>query len=238
MKADIIGLQEVSFKESNQLNDLVQVDDYEQYLAEAQLCIGEVNDTVDPEFNIDGLAILLSNKLMKKAKSQNHKVLHISATRVAHMLTVEVDDLKVNLINLHLHHPEEDESVRVHQIWSILKWIEYNTKQDDLTIMLGDFNAEPDSKTYQTILEKGYVSSHMKVHSCEPINTFHNRIEAPYKDASPDGTFDYIFVKDNKNSKLVWDIKAVSIHGQEESTVDKGIYASDHYALVAEFVIG
>jgi endonuclease/exonuclease/phosphatase family metal-dependent hydrolase len=128
--------------------------------------------------------------------------------------------------------------VRVHQIWSILKWIEYNSKSDDLTIMLGDFNAEPDSKTYQTISEKGYVSSHMKVHSCEPINTFHNRIEAPYKDASPDGTFDYIFVKDNKNTKLVWDIKAVSIHGQEESTVDKGIYASDHYALVAEFVIG
>jgi endonuclease/exonuclease/phosphatase family metal-dependent hydrolase len=154
------------------------------------------------------------------------------------MLTVELEGLKVNLINLHLHHSVEDESIRVHQIWSVLKWIEYNTGKDDLTIMLGDFNAEPETKTYQTILDKGYVSSHLRVHNCEPINTFHNRIEAPYKDASADGTFDYIFVKENKNSKLDWNIKAVSIHGQEESTVDKGIYASDHYALVAEFVIG
>lgn len=129
---------------------------------------------------------------MNISKNQSHKVLHISASRVAHMLTVEFDEFKLNVINLHLHHPEDDEGVRIHQMWSILKWIEFNIKEDDLTIIIGDYNAEPNSKTYDMIVKRGYVSSHLKVHDCEPINTFHNRIEAPYKDASPDGTFDYI----------------------------------------------
>ncbi len=48
----------------------------------------------------------------------------------------------------------------------------------------------------------------------------------------------YSSVKKIKESNMTFDIKSVSIYGQEESSVDKGIYASDHYALVAEFIIG
>jgi endonuclease/exonuclease/phosphatase family metal-dependent hydrolase len=82
--------------------------------------------------------------------------------------------------------------VRVQQIWSVLKWIDFNTTSDEMTVLVGDFNCKPGSLTYNTIVQKGYYSSHQRVHGCEPDRTFHNLIEAPFKDAADDGTFDYI----------------------------------------------
>lgn len=167
-------------------------EDYIQFLAEGQLCMREVNHTPDPEFNIDGLAIVASKKLMENSISQIHRILHISATRNAQMLTITTNEVKIHIINVHLHHPPDEEIIRVHQIWSIMKWIDMNTNSDDLIVMLGDFNCEPNSATYEAIICHGYISSHMAVHNCEPINTFHNRMDAPFKDDAPDGTFDYI----------------------------------------------
>jgi endonuclease/exonuclease/phosphatase family metal-dependent hydrolase len=96
------------------------------------------------------------------------------------------------VVNLHLHHDEDEEAIRIHQMWSILKWIDFNVSNEDLTVIIGDFNCTPTSQTYNTIIQKGYYSSHARVHGCEPDRTFHNMIDAPHKDASDDGTFDYI----------------------------------------------
>ena len=67
-----------------------------------------------------------------------------------------------------------------------------NTNTNDFNIILGDFNSEPGSLTYNQIIENGYKSSHYLLYNREPELTFHNRMNAPFKDDSPNGTFDYI----------------------------------------------
>jgi len=74
----------------------------------------------------------------------------------------------------------------------MLKWIEFNSNQDDLTILVGDFNTLPYSSSYNLIIENGFFSSFSKLNGKEPQKTFHNKLEAPFKDASDEGTFDYI----------------------------------------------
>jgi hypothetical protein len=95
LNADVIGVQEVSFLKQNQLNDLYRENEYTQFLAEAQLIMREVNYTPDDEFNIDGLAILGSKKVMEHSTNTNHKVLHISAIRPAQMLKFSYNDITV-----------------------------------------------------------------------------------------------------------------------------------------------
>ena len=96
------------------------------------------------------------------------------------------------MVNLHLHHLEEEEVIRVYQMKSLLKWIDFNSTKEDVTFLLGDFNTLPFSETYNFIKNNGYISSHFSLYNSEPMKTFHNRMEAPFKDASEEGTFDYI----------------------------------------------
>jgi len=77
----------------------------------------------------------------------------------------------------------------------MLRWIELNTQREDLIIIVGDFNTLPFSATYNHVIDNGYVSAYYTHNSCEPLKTFHNKMEAPHKDTDDDGTFDYILYK-------------------------------------------
>ena len=93
---------------------------------------------------------------------------------------------------LHFHHIIEDELIRVYQAQTLIKWVEINTKIEDFTVIVGDFNATPDSITYKLFIDSGYESLHLKFYGTEPEKTFHNKMDAPFKDTDPEGTFDYI----------------------------------------------
>ena len=41
------------------------------------------------------------------------------------------------------------------------------------------------------MLNEGYISAHSNIYGKEPEKTFHNKIDAPFKDNDPEGTFDY-----------------------------------------------
>jgi endonuclease/exonuclease/phosphatase family metal-dependent hydrolase len=200
MDCDIIGLQEVSFIKKNQLTDLNE-NNYIEFLAKTQLNIGEVNGIIDKEFNIDGNVILAKNKLFenednvdfKLLKDENNKILHLSAVRVANMVSFYINEkVKLNFVNTHLHHTIEEENIRLHQMKSLLKWIDLNTSEKDLTIIVGDFNTIPNSETYEFIINNNYTSLYKEFHKQEPEKTFHNKMDAPFKDDDPEGTFDYI----------------------------------------------
>lgn len=205
MNCDVIGLQEVSFiPRKNQLKDLNHQDLFYEFLAPSQLSIGEVNGIVDPEYNLDGNSVLISKNIFDQVKDNveeknlicNNKILHLSPIRTAQLVSffinVNGDKLKVNFINTHLHHLQEDENIRVHMMKILLKWVDINTSEEDLTIIVGDFNALPESETYKFVLKSNYISLHRELHRNEPEITFHNSMDAPFKDDDPNGTFDYI----------------------------------------------
>jgi endonuclease/exonuclease/phosphatase family metal-dependent hydrolase len=199
MNVDVCGFQEVSFNTNNQLNDFHNKEEYHHFMAETQLNYAKVNNVndIDDKFNIDGNAVMVKKDLVGDKDEFSHKVLHISAVRAVHMVSfVYESKLKVNVINVHLHHVVEEELIRVQQMKSVLKWIEFNTNfkddEDYLTIILGDFNAQPNSDTYNLIQNSGYASSFNLANGEEPIRTFHNKMDAPFKDDDEEGTYDYI----------------------------------------------
>lgn len=213
MNCDIFGLQEISFKNYNQLNDLEKPNEnpssdiinvnknkknYKQYLCESQINIKRIFENRDNEYNIDGNATL-SSILFEKDQNQNfyledHKTLHLSAERVAQMLFYKIHNSNNRFIfvNCHLHHVIEDEFIRVYQSKILCKWINLETNENDIVIVVGDFNSLPYGLAYNHFIENGFASMHDKFHGCEPEKTFHNKMDAPFKDNDPEGTFDYI----------------------------------------------
>ncbi len=116
----------------------------------------------------------------------------------------------------------------------MLIWIENQPDYDashTLVIIMGDFNAKPDSKTYQLFLDSGYTSCHKHVAGSEPTHTFPTGLQAQFMDMDPPGTFDYIFVKGE--CKIVTCV----VGARDCHPEDKTIFGSDHLAIVAELII-
>ena len=127
LNPDVIGLQEVSFLEYNQLDDLfshLNKNDYSQYSALTQMNYGKANDIKDLTFNIDGNSICFRKSFENNSEYVNHQVLHLSPVRNAHCLSFLLQGFKVHFMNLHLHHVVEEENIRQYQMKLALKWIE------------------------------------------------------------------------------------------------------------------
>ena len=94
MDSDIVGLQEVSFLEKNQLQDLNLEGRYDTYEASTQLNYGKTNEIKDEFFNIDGNAIMMKKENDSGLKYFNirHQVLHLSPIRCAHMLSFNIEN--------------------------------------------------------------------------------------------------------------------------------------------------
>ncbi len=116
----------------------------------------------DPKAKLDGNAVLVAEGL--SVRVEDHRVLHLSAVRNCQLLKiVHQEDPKrtIFLVNTHLHHEMNDDLIRKHQAESIILWIERQPDfipSETLVIIIGDFNAKPDSNTYKLFIDRGYTS--------------------------------------------------------------------------------
>ena len=127
INVDVIGLQEVSFIEYNQIDDLFTKDNltnFSQFKAKSQLDYAKVNELKDPSFRIDGNAICIKKSIEVQSHILNHEVLHLSPVRNCHCLSFTLNGIRIHFVNVHLHHLENEEIIRVHQMKQALKWIE------------------------------------------------------------------------------------------------------------------
>ncbi len=119
------------------------------------------------------------------------------------------------IFNIHLDH--EYQEARVLGMKCVLDFVDRkNSELDISTIILGDFNATPQTEEIEIINNHGKytdITNHIPF-------TFHNYGKQQDK-------IDYIYVnkdmKNNLKSVYIWD------------DVDNGIYLSDHYPICAEF---
>lgn len=88
---------------------------------------------------------------------------------------------ELQIIATHFHHIEEDSAIRVEQARAIIDY--WNGAGD--TIILGDFNAEPDSTTMQMLFAAGLVDA-AALRQSSPSDTFH--ADAPFQ------RIDYVLV--------------------------------------------
>ena len=127
----------------------------------------------------------------------------------------------LRLFNIHLDHISE--KARVDGMHCVLdKMAEYSARLPMKTVILGDFNAEPQSLSVNMC----------SAHGAPALIDVTAAVERTYHDfgellASPPSKIDYIFVS----------TELASAHVKTEVWADEhhGIYLSDHYPVLAEF---
>ena len=152
----------------------------------------------------------------------------------------------VQVVVTHLHHVPADEDAREEQAAAMLVWLDGDVRADapegaggadapdaDATVVVGDFNAEPDEPTYRRMTAAGFRSAHLEANGAEPAVTWPSGIQAPGMDSDGEpGCLDYIWVRGAvavESCRVVFDRPAVD---------DPTLYPSDHVGLSARLVIG
>jgi endonuclease/exonuclease/phosphatase family metal-dependent hydrolase len=140
----------------------------------------------------------------------------------------------VSVVVTHLHHLTADESVRDEQTATLLAWLDdAGAPQTDATILMGDFNAEPDEPAPARLRAGGFVSAYADVNGADPAVTWPSGLQAEGMDTDGfSGCLDYIWVRGAtrvESARLVFDRPAPD---------DPTIYPSDHLGIAAWLAIG
>lgn len=170
----------------------------------------------------EGIGILSRPRIV-----EHHRIMLPEGRRVAQHVRVKVDGKPVDLINTHLHHlPDNNESVRLKQIKVLLKWM-FAKHHNRHWILVGDFNASPDSQTVAEV-RKHLASAYAALHGAEPEFTSLTPLIKGLDYTSK--TLDYIFY-DPSGFRM----NEVRLVFTEPHPEDRRLYPSDHYGLLADF---
>lgn len=92
------------------------------------------------------------------------------------------------------------------------------------TIVLGDFNALPNSLAYHTFLEHGFIDTYSAAGHDEEIDTFHRFMGADFEASGV--RLDWIFVKSSSRTFSTESCDVIQ-------DAAPPIYPSDHYPVMA-----
>jgi endonuclease/exonuclease/phosphatase family metal-dependent hydrolase len=138
----------------------------------------------------------------------------------------------VVVVVTHLHHVTADEGARDEQARLLVDWLPADASAI-ATIVVGDFNAEPDEPTHARMRAAGFRSAYAEANGHEPEVTWPSGLQAPAIDTEgPPGCLDYIWIRGDllvERCRTVFDRPAVG---------DPGLYPSDHIGLSAELTVG
>ncbi len=138
----------------------------------------------------------------------------------------------MTMVVTHLHHVPADEAARDAQTGSLIAWLDAAPVSEP-TVVVGDFNAEPDEPTYRRMTDAGFRSAFFEANGAEPAVTWPSGIVAPGMDTDGEpGCLDYIWLRGPVTAtaaRLVFDRPAAD---------DPTLFPSDHRGLVATLAIG
>ncbi|MFL5645150.1 MAG: endonuclease/exonuclease/phosphatase family protein [Chloroflexota bacterium] len=161
--------------------------------------------------------------------------LDLGATRSALRSQVALPSgASVLVVVTHLHHVTPDEALRDEQTAALLAWLAApGTPAATATIVMGDFNAEPDEPAPGRMRDAGFLSAFAAVNGADPDVTWPSGLQAEAMDTDgPPGCLDYIWVRGAarvESARLVFDRPAAD---------DPTIYPSDHLGIAAWLAIG
>lgn len=165
--------------------------------------------------------------LSRLSVKEHHRIALPEGQRVAQHIRVNVDGKPIDLINTHLHHlPDGNESIRLKQIKVLLKWM-FDKHHNRCWILVGDFNASPDSQTVAEV-RKRLSSAYFAQHGTEPDFTSLTPLIKGVDYVAK--TLDYIFF--DPSAFRMNDVRLVFTEPHPE---DARLYPSDHYGLLTEF---
>jgi endonuclease/exonuclease/phosphatase family metal-dependent hydrolase len=142
--ADVIGLQEV-------IQDLDGKHNTAENIAKELGYHWKYEETV--QFPYEGRTISWGNAILSKHKILNTKLHDLTKgdeRKTALEATLEIADKQLTIVSTHFTHTHQQASeVQEHEAKSLLSVV-----PNELAIVMGDFNALPDSKTIQIITER------------------------------------------------------------------------------------
>ncbi len=160
---------------------------------------------------------------------EHHRIALPEGRRIAQHIRVVLDGKPIDLINTHLHHlPDGEETTRLKQIKVLLQWM-FGKHKNRCWILVGDFNASPDSQTIAEV-RKRLASAYSELHGTEPEFTSLTPLIKGLDYTSK--TLDYIFY--DSSAFRMNDVRLVFTEPHPE---DQRLYPSDHYGLLADFDI-
>mmetsp|Transcript_18990 Transcript_18990/g.34461 ORF Transcript_18990/g.34461 Transcript_18990/m.34461 type:complete len:248 (+) Transcript_18990:2722-3465(+) len=216
MDCDIVGLQELHFAVN-----VPPIEAKGWNVLKGPLPEPMVKPGVDETFRIDGNGIAYR----ENEPTEPEILVYSDNLRIAHKAFFHVKGVKFLLANTHLDHRWD--SIRRVQARELLNWLEPHFANGDNIILTGDFNANPYSETYKLLASK-FKSTHLTLHGEEPLLTFPTGLQGPHCDQDRFNTYDYIWYSGNVRPTYAEVLCA---------STDPSLYASDHYAIKARFVI-
>jgi len=138
----------------------------------------------------------------------------------------------VLVVVTHLHHLGPDAVERDEQTATLLAWLEEVPKAD-ATIVMGDFNADPDEPAPARLRAADFRSAYAEANGAEPAVTWPSGLVAPAMDTDGDpACLDYIWLRGAirvESARLAFDRPAPE---------DPTLYPSDHLGIAAQLEIG
>ncbi len=159
--------------------------------------------------------------------------LDLGYQRAANRAVIELPGgSRVLVVATHLHHLIPDDAIRIEQTTRLLAWTD-DHPDADAEIVMGDFNARPESEPWQRMRAAGFRSAYASVHGAEPAVTWPSGLQAPAIDTDGEpGCLDYIWLRgriDAVAARLVFD---------RPDPEDATLYPSDHLGISVNLEIG
>ena len=131
----------------------------------------------------------------------------------------------------HLHHLVDGAVERDRQAADLLAWLDAGSA--DVTVVVGDFNADPDEPAYTRMVDAGFRSAFREVHGREPAVTWPSGLQAPAIDTDGEPRcLDFVWVRGAAT------VVAASLAFDRPAVDDPTLYPSDHLGLSARLEIG
>jgi endonuclease/exonuclease/phosphatase family metal-dependent hydrolase len=216
--ADVIGLQEVGFREGKRQDDFLAAwarrERGREYLSLE-------SRGRNPEF---GNAIMFAT-----GEVLAHEQLRFDDGRTAQRALFALPGQRtVWFANTHLHHVPGEPELREAQVERLVTWMG-DAPDADATLVVGDFNAPPHEPAYQRMQSAGFRSASLEANGAEPGVTWPSGIQAPTMDTDGDpNCLDYIWLSGRVR------VLSASVAANLPAENDPTLYPSDHFALIAD----
>lgn len=156
-----------------------------------------------------------------------HEQLRLSHNRVAQRVLLALPGQRTLwLANTHLHHVLGDPEVRAAQAREMVAWLEDAPEADAIAI-LGDFNGGPDEPFYAAVLDATFRSAYVEANGVEAART-----RPPLVPESEPPCVDFVWLRGAARAM------AATVAAERPASHDPTLYASDHFAVVADVEIG
>lgn len=220
VRADLAALQEVSFRADERQDDLLAAAGRDHPARSLQ-----ARSERHPDF---GNAILVA-----AGEILAHETLSLGQGRVAQRALIALPEGRsLWFANTHLHHRPQEPAVRAAQARLLAEWLAA-APTADAVVVAGDFNAPPFEPACAVMGAAGYRSAFVEATGEEPAVTWPSGIHSPTMDTDGEPACrDYLWLGRGVTAK------AAFLAANDPAAGDATLYPSDHFAVVADVVLG